>query len=237
MRSQHLHWPAWEAPGSFRTYVRNPRLVIWNLNQNLGLLYDIIDLIVVETNRYAAQLMTIPNLAPRSRSRQWVPITAAELWRFLAILMLQSLVSIAVEKEYWYPRKPYLKIGNFSHLMRFKRFSLIKRCLHFVDNNKLPGAPVRLDKIKPILNHLNKKIYSLYVPEQEIVINESLLWKGNLSVAQLITNKAAQVGIKIYELWESKTGYLWSRLFRQIYKRIHDHRILSTRRAHIKNSI
>lgn len=36
-----------------------------------------------------------------------------------------------------------------------------------------------------------------------------MLWKGRLSFAQLIATKAAQIGIKSYELCESKTGYLW----------------------------
>ncbi|KAI5635028.1 transposase IS4 domain-containing protein [Phthorimaea operculella] len=42
-------------------------------------------------------------------------------------------------------------------------------------------------------------------------LDESLLlWKGKLSFAQMISNKAAKVGIKSYELCESRTGYLWS---------------------------
>ncbi|CAG4992856.1 unnamed protein product [Colias eurytheme] len=51
---------------------------------------------------------------------------------------------------------------------------------------------------------------SLYLPRQEIAIDESLLkWPGRLSFAQKIATKAARVGVKSYELCESETGYLW----------------------------
>lgn len=49
-----------------------------------------------------------------------------------------------------------------------------------------------------------------YNPQQEIAIDESLLkWHGRLSFAQKINTKAAQVGVKSYELCESSRGYLW----------------------------
>ncbi|CAH2039920.1 unnamed protein product, partial [Iphiclides podalirius] len=45
---------------------------------------------------------------------------------------------------------------------------------------------------------------------QEIAIDESLLkWHGRLSFSQKIKSKAAQIGVKTYELCESSSGYLW----------------------------
>ncbi|KAF9797296.1 hypothetical protein SFRURICE_006278 [Spodoptera frugiperda] len=50
----------------------------------------------------------------------------------------------------------------------------------------------------------------LYMPSQEIVIDESILkWHGRLNFAQKISSKAAQVGVKTYELYESSSSYLW----------------------------
>lgn len=97
--------------------------------------------------------------------------------------------------------------------MNYKKFLRIKRCLHFVDNTILTtanGDNRKLKKIWPVIEHLNNKFSSLYLPEQHISIDESLLlWKGRLSFVQLIATKAARVGIKSYELCESRTGYLW----------------------------
>ncbi|XP_037866463.1 piggyBac transposable element-derived protein 4 isoform X1 [Bombyx mori] len=172
---------------------------------------DIIAYIVRETNRYGAQLIrsTIPS-KPNSRLSRWKDVTSDEILRFLAVLMLQSLVIDYVEREYWYAVIEELQIGNFKEIMTYNRFIVIKRCLHFIDNATLPVPPTKLDKIIPIIEHLNKKFKSLYVLEQNIAIDESLLlWKGRLSFAQKIATKRARVGIKSYELCESRTGYLW----------------------------
>lgn len=130
--------------------------------------------------------------------------------------MLQSIVIFPVEREYWYPCIPQLKVGNFHNIMPFKKFVFIKKCLHFVNNNILrtaTGQDRKLQKIWPIIERLNSKFSSLYLPEQYIAIDESLLlWKGRLSFVQLIATKAARVGIKSYELCESRTGYLWKML-------------------------
>lgn len=79
-----------------------------------------------------------------------------------------------------------------------------------MDNTFLPKNPSKLDKIMPIIRHLNKQFSSLYLPEQNVAIDESLLlWKGRLTFAQMIATKKARVGIKSYELCEARTGYLW----------------------------
>ncbi|XP_063835394.1 piggyBac transposable element-derived protein 4-like [Ostrinia nubilalis] len=174
----------------------------------------IIEHIIKETNRYAFQLFSRTNLTQQSRMRRWTDVTRDELWTFFGIIMLHSFVPNPVEKEYWYPLLPDLQIGNIKNRMSFRRFLLIKKCLHFVDNTSITehstGEQKKLKKIQPILNHLNDKFSSLYLPEQNIAIDESLLlWKGKLSFSQLIATKAAQVGIKSYELCESRTGYLW----------------------------
>jgi hypothetical protein len=57
---------------------------------------------------------------------------------------------------------------------------------------------------------LNKKFQTLYLPNQNIAIDESLtLWKGRLSFRQYLPLKASKFGIKTFELCESITGYLW----------------------------
>ncbi|CAK1553248.1 unnamed protein product [Leptosia nina] len=175
---------------------------IWNTS--------IIDHIVTETNNYARQLQDQRAQKRSSRISRWKEATREEIWRFLSILMLQSLVVNNVEKEYWYPSNDHLRIGNFNKIMTHNRFLLIKRCLHFIDNSSLPARPSKLDKIMPVIAHLNDKFSTLYLPEQNLAIDESLLlWQGRLSFAQKIATKRAREGIKSYEICESRTGYLW----------------------------
>ncbi|XP_023947424.2 piggyBac transposable element-derived protein 4-like [Bicyclus anynana] len=169
---------------------------------------QIIDLIVRETNRYASRALRVSTSG--ARISQWKDTSAEEIWRFLAILMLQSLVVNNVDREYWYPKFKQLRIGEFDKIMPYNRFLLVKKCLHFVDNDSLPKHPSKLHKIMPVIDHLNKQFSSLYLPEQNVVIDESLLlWKGRLSFAQLIATKKAKIGVKSFELCESRTGYLW----------------------------
>lgn len=79
-----------------------------------------------------------------------------------------------------------------------------------VDNETIQDNDNRLCKIRPVLDYLNDKFASLYMPSQEIAIDESLLkWHGRLSFSQKISSKAAQVGVTTYELCESSSGYLW----------------------------
>lgn len=50
----------------------------------------------------------------------------------------------------------------------------------------------------------------MYTLLQNISLDESLLmWKDWLKFSQLIASKAAQRGIKSYEICEPQTGYLW----------------------------
>ena len=88
---------------------------------------DITELIVRETNKYAASLLADTTLGERSRLRKWQPITLQDLWTFFGILMLQSIVPLPVEKEYWVPCLTYLKLGNFSEFMPCYRFALIEK--------------------------------------------------------------------------------------------------------------
>jgi len=73
--------------------------------------------------------------------------------------------------------------------MTEKRLRLFLKFLHFADNSKFdPDQHQKeLYKIKPILDHLKSKFSSIYTPEQNICVDESLLlWKGHLGWIQYI---------------------------------------------------
>lgn len=172
---------------------------------------ELFDLIIKQTNKYASRQID-QHLTPHSRLNFFVNVDRGELARFLAILILQGLLSNPVEKHYWI-ENGYLTLKYFRDIMIYNRFVLLKRLLHFsdsTDSQTLPADENKLRKIKPVLDHLQKKCSSLYLPGQEIAVDESLLkWQGRLSFAQRIATKAASVGVKSYELCESATGYLW----------------------------
>lgn len=175
---------------------------------------EIWDLLTRQTNKYA-KVQKLKTTALNSRLKCWKDVDKNEMAIVLAILILQGLVSLPCETNYW-RENGYLTLKYFKDLMTYNRFLLIMRLLHFSDVTdttalRLTKDERKLRKIKPVLDFLNKKFSALYLPGQNIGIGESLLkWKGPLSFAQKIATKAAQVGVKSYELCESTTGYLWS---------------------------
>lgn len=173
---------------------------------------NFIDRLCVETNRYAEQKIVIlqSKNVPlhHSRLHRWTPTNPDEMVTFLAILILMGLYPMPEEEKYFsfngFGTMPY-----FSRIMSYNRFILLKSMYHFVDNQTMTDR-TKLAKIQPVIDYLNDKFSTMYMPCQEIAIDESLLkWHGRLSFAQKIATKAAQVGVKSFELCESRTGYLW----------------------------
>lgn len=94
---------------------------------------------------------------------------------------------------------------SFSKIMSRDRFTLIKRCLHFNDNEQAPGPNDpnrdRLYKIRSIIDHINRVCNLVYVPPRELSVDKSLiLFKGRLFFKQTIRTKRARVGVKMYPL-------------------------------------
>jgi hypothetical protein len=103
---------------------------------------------------------------------------------------------------------------HFLELFSERRFHLLLKFFHFVDNesyNEATCSSKRLYKLKPILDHLNAKFKSAYTPECDVSIDESMMmWKGHLSWKVYITSKRTKFGIKSFELCEAKSGYVWN---------------------------
>lgn len=172
---------------------------------------DLFDIIIRQTNKNATRKID-KHLTPHSRLNYFKNVDRDEIAKFLAIINYLAGFPNPVEKNFW-GENGYLTLKYFADIMTYNRFVLIKRLLHFsdpTDNQTLTNDEKKLQKIQPVIDHLQKKFCSLYLPRPEIAIDESLLkWQGRLSFAQKIATKAAKVGIKSYELCESDTGYLW----------------------------
>ncbi|KAI8427971.1 hypothetical protein MSG28_002285 [Choristoneura fumiferana] len=175
--------------------------------------------IVSETNKYAQQLATQfilnNNIRPSSRICDWKDTSVDELYVFLAITIAMGVVAKGQVVDYWNSDESIFITPGFRVYMSLRRFQLLHRCLHFRDNKdmykqNLSHSEAKLFKIQPVLDHLNSVFQSSYNLQQNIALDESLLqWKGWLEINQFISNKAAAVGIKTYEICESQTGYLW----------------------------
>jgi hypothetical protein len=89
-----------------------------------------------------------------------------------------------------------LETPIFSELFAERRFHLLLKFLHFVDDERYEEATCgsrRLYKLIPMLDHLNDRFRSVYTPECEVSVDESLMmWKGRLSWMVYIPSKRAR---------------------------------------------
>lgn len=155
------------------------------------------------------------NLKPQSRCRLWTDTDDSEIKTYFGLLILQGVNPKPTESSYFTKRQS-IETPFFSKVMSHRRFILISKFLHFANNEDYSGISAdcpnkKLFKIQPVFTHLQNKFKTLYIPEKNISIDESLLgWKGRLGYVQYIPSKRKRFGIKFFELCESQTGYVWN---------------------------
>lgn len=91
----------------------------------------------------------------------------------------------------------------FLELFTERRFHLLLKFCNFVDNEGYDEATCgskRLYKLKPTLEHLDAKFRTVYTPECDVSVHESLMmWKGCSSRKVHIPSKCARSGIKSFQ--------------------------------------
>lgn len=174
---------------------------------------EIFSFIVHETNKYAGTYFESANLTPSSRALKWRETDHQEMKCFLALLLLQGVVQKPVEKWFW-SKRPILHTPFFGKIMSSERYGLIMKFLHFENTEEFDSQLYPNNKLKKIsiFHHmLVEKFKSVFVPNQNISIDESLIaYKGRLGWKQYIPSKRARFGIKLFQLCESESGYIWN---------------------------
>lgn len=175
---------------------------------------EFVQSIASSTNTYAEQFYSSVSILHPQKSRvmTWEPVTVDEVYITLGLFMLMGIVQKPTLRSYFTKRR-VISTPGFSDVMTRDRFERICKFLHITDNQTLHNyiGPPKLHKIFPVISHLNSRFQEFYSPKRDISIDESLtLWKGRLYFKQFLPLKSSRFGIKTYELYDSKTGYLWS---------------------------
>jgi hypothetical protein len=158
-----------------------------------------------ETNKYAQQCFGNPSYK-RKLYDKWIDTTPDEVKVCFALCILMSQVRKPKIKWYW-SKRAVLETSIYSKTMPFRRFFLISRFLHFSDNESVIRDD-RIYKIRPVVEYLNRKFLSLYIPSENISLDESIMkFRGRLAYVQFNPSKRARFGIKYYKLCESSSGY------------------------------
>ncbi|XP_023244129.1 piggyBac transposable element-derived protein 4-like [Centruroides sculpturatus] len=167
---------------------------------------ELVNLITSETNRHALT-------RSKTSRKQWHPVSIEEMYLFFSIIILQGIINKPNERMYWTTNET-LSTPSFQRLMSRNHFWEIKQNLNFTDNqnyNPRIHPNPKLNKIWPIVENLRSKCSHLYVPERNIVVDESLmLFKGHLSWKQYMPPERSRFGVKFYMLCESSSGYIYN---------------------------
>jgi len=159
---------------------------------------EIIDMLVVETNRYANAKKNTAGLSRHARIRKWVDTNEQEIKLFFGIAMWMGMMKLPSIAYYWKNSKLYS--CNIPKCMSRNRFEIILSMLHISDNDKAPTND-RLYKIQILIDLLVEKFNSAVIPEESVCIDESMVpYLGRLSFRQYISNKRHRYGVKIFKL-------------------------------------
>jgi len=175
---------------------------------------SLIDMVVAETNRYAAQYLATAVLRPKARAKRWKDLSAADVKAFLALLLLQSIVKMPTYESYW-STEFYMEVPGLRSIMPRDKFELILQFLDLSDNTTdLPSDHPdhdRLHKVRPLLSELVCRWKAAYHPQREVSVDESIVaFKGRSKMIVYKPNKPHKWGLNAWVLAEAKTGYVWN---------------------------
>lgn len=167
---------------------------------------DIINLLVTETNRFAAQ--KVAAATSNGKSLKWVDTNPTEMRKFLGILIWMGLLQMTKLRDYWSTNVLYQ--NSIPKCMSRNRFESILGMFHASDNEAPRPEGNRMYKISKVLDMLQNNYKASYVPEDLVCIDESNVpFRGRLSFRQYIPNKRHRYGIKVFKLCVAG-GYTWA---------------------------
>ena len=158
---------------------------------------EIIDHIVIETNRYHS-----------SKFGKQHSVTNHEIRQFFGIMILSGYVTVPNRRQFWSNSPTTRNTSVVESGMTSKRFADIMASLHFADNSQIDQND-RIFKIRPIFDHFNKVFATLGKPYPDIwAIDEAMEpYFGRHGLKQFIRGKPVRFGFKLWCLC-SKEGLL-----------------------------
>ena len=147
------------------------------------------DLIVLETNKNADQVLSKFRLTKSSRLSKWTLTDATEIKHFLSLLIWMGLVQMPSLKDYWSFKIIYKNIVA-KNIMSRNRFELILRFWNFLDNEQAPEND-RIFKVQNLIHKIVNNFQNAMEPEKMMAVNETMVpFRGRLKFKQYIPGKA-----------------------------------------------
>ena len=171
---------------------------------------ELIDTIVIETNRYAVLCLEAAHSGDDPLP-QW-ETNGDELKAYFGFSILMGMNRLPDIYDYWSLDETFHYFPVASRITR-KRFLEIQRYLHFTNNDTIvdrgqPGYD-RLAKVRPVINALQQSFLASYNPHKENAIDEAMVkFKGRSSLKQYLPLKPIKRGFKVWVRADSINGYV-----------------------------
>ncbi|XP_028324766.1 piggyBac transposable element-derived protein 3-like [Gouania willdenowi] len=138
------------------------------------------------TNLYSAQELGDP-----------IRTSSQEIERFLSMLLFMGVFNFPAIDDYWHHESRFSVIAD---TMPRRRFKLLRRFIHFNDNQQCDGSPDRFYKIRPLFDMLRQQCLLIPSTYQHSVDEVMVAYKGTRagSLRQYIANKPDKWGFKLF---------------------------------------
>ena len=168
-----------------------------------------ISILVTQTNLYTNQLRSTK---PPSPSNHWKDVAENEMLAYLGLHIAMGIVNLPNIRDFW-SNEPILQHQWFKSIMcrdRFKQILCYFHCANqsgYVPRGEDGHDP--LYKVRPIIDILSERFESLYNPNRELSIDESMIGtKCRVPFLQYIPKKPTKWGIKVWVCADAKTAYV-----------------------------
>ena len=171
---------------------------------------QLLDHIVVETNRFATLCLTTTHKG-EGPPPTW-ETDAEEISAYLGFAILMGINRLPDRYDYWSTSELFHYFPVASRIPR-KRFLELSRFLHFANNATIPprGEPGydRLGKVRPVIEMIRESFLSSYNPHRENSIDEAMIkFKGRSTLKQYMPKKPIKRGFKVWARADSHNGYI-----------------------------
>ena len=171
---------------------------------------ELIDHIVVETNRYASFCLSSSHTGD-GPVPQW-ETDSDEMKAYFGFCILMGMNKLPDLYDYWSSEEAFHYMPVASRISR-KRFLEIQRYLHFANNDNLvnrgePGYD-RLGKVRPVIDAVRQTFLVNYRPHMENSVDEAMIkYKGRSTMKQYLPMKPIKRGFKVWVRADGQNGYM-----------------------------
>ncbi len=146
-------------------------------------------------------------LTTHCRFSKWTPVTEAEMYAFLAVILNMGIISLPNLPSNWSISwsNSISFFGSVFSRARFEAIFWMFHISHVPDN----ATPCRIDKVKILQIQLITLFKSNMQPSTELSVDETMVgFRGRFGPKQYISNKPSKYGIKAFTLADSNTGFI-----------------------------